>query len=236
MTNVRRAPARRGTGGWREGRVTLTGVHAHVCGSAGGAGPGPTRAPSLTSISLNPQEAKTATERRSGHPQAAMAQAAFFKIRVKGDVNKSEGKLFRLGRQAVRLLRTPHCSTGHVDKGDKRCHAIHSSFSRAILSHGRWEFWNVDRDLIALFSVTGVPRFVSQLLLQERLNRMPRGRSTFRQRDLRAAVKAVRDAGAKVTVVELRPDGSIKISTDGTAADGPRDELTEWMGRHARSA
>jgi hypothetical protein len=65
---------------------------------------------------------------------------------------------------------------------------------------------------------------------------MPRGRSTFKQRDLRAAVKAVRDAGAEVTGVELRPDGSIKISTDGNAGSAPPDELTEWMGRHARSA
>jgi hypothetical protein len=67
---------------------------------------------------------------------------------------------------------------------------------------------------------------------------MPRGSSTFKQRDLRAAVKAIRDAGALVTGVEVRPDGTIRISTDKSKSEGQSaaDELTGWMERHARSA
>ena len=70
---------------------------------------------------------------------------------------------------------------------------------------------------------------------------MARGVSTFKQRDLRAAVKAVRDAGAEVTEVELRPDGTIKISTNNNnkceiPTQSPTDELTKWLERHAGPA
>ena len=40
---------------------------------------------------------------------------------------------------------------------------------------------------------------------------MPRGPSTFRQRDVRAAIKAVEDAGYKIASVEIGADGKITI-------------------------
>ena len=38
-----------------------------------------------------------------------------------------------------------------------------------------------------------------------------RGKATFRQRDVKAAVRAVADAGASVARVEIEPDGKIVV-------------------------
>jgi hypothetical protein len=40
---------------------------------------------------------------------------------------------------------------------------------------------------------------------------MARGDCTFRQRDLKAALKAVEQSGAKVASVQVRPDGTIVV-------------------------
>ena len=50
---------------------------------------------------------------------------------------------------------------------------------------------------------------------------MSRGPSTFRQRDVTAAMKAVTDAGYEVARVEIGPDGKIIIVPTRVAAAGP---------------
>ena len=40
---------------------------------------------------------------------------------------------------------------------------------------------------------------------------MARGDCTFRQRDLKAALKAAEQSGAKVARVEVKPDGTIVV-------------------------
>ena len=40
---------------------------------------------------------------------------------------------------------------------------------------------------------------------------MARGDCTFRQRDLKAALKAVEQSGAKVASVQVKPDGTIMV-------------------------
>ena len=50
---------------------------------------------------------------------------------------------------------------------------------------------------------------------------MSRGPSTFRQRDVTAAMKAVTDAGYEVARVEIGPDGKIIIVPTRDAAAGP---------------
>jgi hypothetical protein len=47
---------------------------------------------------------------------------------------------------------------------------------------------------------------------------MPRDRLTFRQRDVRAAIKAAIEAGLKVSEVTVSPEGEIRIIT---SADSP---------------
>jgi hypothetical protein len=61
---------------------------------------------------------------------------------------------------------------------------------------------------------------------------MARVKLTFRQRDLRAAVKAVIEAGLKVSEVTVSPEGEIRIITnDGSTSKptkpNPWDELYE---------
>jgi hypothetical protein len=41
---------------------------------------------------------------------------------------------------------------------------------------------------------------------------MARGDCTFRQRDLKAALKAVEQSGAKVATVQVKPDGTIVVT------------------------
>lgn len=65
---------------------------------------------------------------------------------------------------------------------------------------------------------------------------MARGSCNFKQRDVRAAVKAVRDAGANVSGVEVRPDGAIRITTSDLnkpLGDELVTELDQWIKGHA---
>ena len=56
--------------------------------------------------------------------------------------------------------------------------------------------------------------------------RPPRGPSTFRKRDVKAAIRAARDAGCEVVRVEIDRDGKIAVITSREAlqAEAERDE------------
>lgn len=61
---------------------------------------------------------------------------------------------------------------------------------------------------------------------------MSRGPSTFRQRDMAAAIKAARQAGCEVVKVEVDKEGKIVVWTSGDAASQSHpanewDEVTE---------
>ena len=51
--------------------------------------------------------------------------------------------------------------------------------------------------------------------------RTPRGPATFRQRDVKAALRAARAAGENVVGFEIRPDGRIRVivGQEGIAAE-----------------
>lgn len=53
---------------------------------------------------------------------------------------------------------------------------------------------------------------------------MARGTCTFKQRDVQAAVKAVRAAGCEVDRVEIGKDGKITVITNGKAHEPARNE------------
>jgi hypothetical protein len=55
---------------------------------------------------------------------------------------------------------------------------------------------------------------------------MPRGPSTFRQRDVTAAIKAARAAGVEVARVEVSTDGKITL-TLGEAE--PTEATNPWL-------
>lgn len=55
---------------------------------------------------------------------------------------------------------------------------------------------------------------------------MPRGRATFRERDVAAAIRAVERTGNKVSRVEIGPDGSLVLVL-ASAAAGEHDP-NEW--------
>jgi hypothetical protein len=59
---------------------------------------------------------------------------------------------------------------------------------------------------------------------------MPRGECTFRQRDITAAVKALRDAGVPVARVEVGKDGKIVVIVgEPNGAEPNKPERTnEW--------
>lgn len=56
---------------------------------------------------------------------------------------------------------------------------------------------------------------------------MGRGSCTFRQRDVRAAVAAVRAAGVPVSAVHIMPDGTIVIRTESDTRPATRAETPE---------
>lgn len=63
---------------------------------------------------------------------------------------------------------------------------------------------------------------------------MPRGPANFRQRDLKAAAKALEDAGLKVSKVELDRAGGIAIYVGGSniaAAKVANKQPSEWERR-----
>ena len=61
---------------------------------------------------------------------------------------------------------------------------------------------------------------------------MSRGPCTFRQRDVRAAVKAVEASGHKVERVDFAPGGTFSVVVSGTTVNGPhadqQGERNEW--------
>jgi hypothetical protein len=58
---------------------------------------------------------------------------------------------------------------------------------------------------------------------------------TFRQRDVRAAIKAARDAGVQVARVEVGTDGKITLLLGEAEPDTKRgNELDDWITKHAR--
>jgi len=56
---------------------------------------------------------------------------------------------------------------------------------------------------------------------------MPRGPSTFRQRDVKAAIKAVEDAGYKIASVEIGADGKI-IIVPNRVQELPKSPENPW--------
>lgn len=64
---------------------------------------------------------------------------------------------------------------------------------------------------------------------------MARTPSTFRQRDLAAAVKAVRSAGCEVKSVEVGKNGTIAVVTTAGGVEQIND-LDRWMAGRARKA
>lgn len=61
---------------------------------------------------------------------------------------------------------------------------------------------------------------------------MPRGETTFRQRDLRAALKAAKDAGVEVARIEINRDGFTIVTgkpSDASAQQAERNECLEEL-------
>ena len=59
---------------------------------------------------------------------------------------------------------------------------------------------------------------------------MARGDCTFRQRDSKAALKAVEQSGAKVATVQVKPDGTIVVTMGEPAPATVPDigDADEW--------
>jgi hypothetical protein len=63
---------------------------------------------------------------------------------------------------------------------------------------------------------------------------MARGDCTFRQRDLRAALKAVEQSGAKVASVNIKPDGTIVVVMGEPPATAPEIDMgtdEQWLSK-----
>ena len=63
---------------------------------------------------------------------------------------------------------------------------------------------------------------------------MARTPSTFRQRDVTKAVKAVVAAGLQVTVVKISARGEIVVETIKSQVQDFTAPLDQWMAQHAR--
>ena len=63
---------------------------------------------------------------------------------------------------------------------------------------------------------------------------MARTPSTFRQRDVTKAVKAVVAAGLQVTVVKISARGEIVVETIKSQVQDSTAPLDQWMAQHAR--
>lgn len=57
---------------------------------------------------------------------------------------------------------------------------------------------------------------------------MSRSSSTFRERDIRAAIRAVEKAGKFVGSIEIAPDGTIRILTQPLLHAAENDGLAGW--------
>jgi hypothetical protein len=57
---------------------------------------------------------------------------------------------------------------------------------------------------------------------------MSRGPQTFRQRDLKAAIRGVEAAGHTVARIEIGKDGKIVIIPAREGGAGSLDEVNEW--------
>jgi hypothetical protein len=61
---------------------------------------------------------------------------------------------------------------------------------------------------------------------------MARGPTTFRQRDMAAAIRAARAAGCEVARVEVDRTGKIIITTVAGTAKEPISDLDKWLAEH----
>lgn len=63
---------------------------------------------------------------------------------------------------------------------------------------------------------------------------MPRAPTTFRQRDIAAAIKAARAAGCTVSRVEIDPiTGRITIMMGAPGEPEKASDLDKWLAQHA---
>ena len=67
---------------------------------------------------------------------------------------------------------------------------------------------------------------VCRILLRKQGNTMSRGASTFRQRDLKAAILAVHSAGKTVNSASIDKEGRIQLQI------GPDSRITDPGGKH----
>jgi len=62
---------------------------------------------------------------------------------------------------------------------------------------------------------------------------MGRGKCTFKQRDLKAALKAAKTSGAAVARVEVRPDGTIMVimgePSPAPEPDRKKGRVDQWL-------
>ena len=61
---------------------------------------------------------------------------------------------------------------------------------------------------------------------------MARGDCTFKQRDLKAAIKAAAQSGAKIARVEVKPDGTIVVVLGDPPPTVPEKDLgsdDQWL-------
>ena len=57
---------------------------------------------------------------------------------------------------------------------------------------------------------------------------MPRGKCTFRQRDLVAACRAIERAGLSVRRIEITPDGRILVEPAAPREDSPEPQRNDF--------